>query len=155
MGLWSTTGKPRLFCKIDYDDDKNNPLIKSRKTPARLLFFFFYIPMLQSGSTTIIVKETGNSGFRSRTGKLEQISLQSLHTLNCSVIWNIANAMADREVRLTWLIEKYGWEKSICLSYCCSPEIQTLPVLQLFWLRIIIFPSVLPLPWTPITCQPR
>lgn len=41
MGLWSTTGKPRLFCKIDYDDDKNNPLIKSRKTPARLLFFFF------------------------------------------------------------------------------------------------------------------
>lgn len=42
MGLWSTTGKPRFFCKIDYNDDKNNPLIKSRKTPARLLFFFLY-----------------------------------------------------------------------------------------------------------------
>lgn len=39
MGLWCTTGRCRFFCKIDYDDDKNTPLIKSRKTPARLLLF--------------------------------------------------------------------------------------------------------------------
>lgn len=110
---------------------------KLGKTPTRMQFKV-YVMMLQYGSTIILTRKQGNLASKAGLGrKLGQISLQSLHTLSCSVVWNIANVMAYSKVHLTRLMEKYGWEKNICLSYCYSPEGQKNPVLQLFWLRII------------------
>lgn len=42
MGLWCTTGKPRFFCKIDYDDDKKYPInqIKENSSKVAILFIF-------------------------------------------------------------------------------------------------------------------
>lgn len=109
----------RYSCNTD-DDNKNTPHIikwvKENSTKDTVK------------SLCILMVQEGISGFKSRSGEeVRENSIEFLLTLGCSVY---------ETLQMPWQVEM-----CIFLSYCDSPEMQMLSMLQLFWLwRIVLFP---------------